>query len=143
VYAITPAGRRALADWLRTDSEGMLLESDHLVKLFFADHGRTQDALATIADLRLWAAEQLEVFAESADAYLAGDGGFPERMPVNVVTARFLVDFYATVANWTEWAEGVMAAWPDDPRRAEADWALMKDLKSRAERGAPGTAVRS
>lgn len=85
VYAITPAGRRALAAWLRTPSDdGMALESEYLVKLFFADHGRTQDALATLQATKAWALQQLDVFAEAARVYLAGEGAFRERAAVNM-----------------------------------------------------------
>jgi PadR family transcriptional regulator, regulatory protein AphA len=136
VYAITPAGRRALAAWLRTPSDdGMALESEHLVKLFFADHGRTQDALATLQATKAWALQQLDVFAEAARVYLAGEGAFRERAAVNMVGARFMVDFYAMVADWTDWANEVMASWPDHPKNAEPDWELMEEIYRRARPG--------
>jgi PadR family transcriptional regulator, regulatory protein AphA len=136
VYAITPAGRRALAAWLRTPSDdGMALESEHLVKLFFADHGRTQDALATLEATKAWALEQLDVFAEAAHVYLAGKGEFRERAAVNMVGVRFMVDFYAMVADWADWASEVVASWPEHPRNAEPDWGLMEELYRRARPG--------
>ena len=136
VYAITPAGRRALAAWLRTPSDdGMALESEYLVKLFFADHGRTQDALATLQATKAWALQQLDVFAEAARVYLAGEGAFRERAAVNMVGARFMVDFYALVADWTDWANEVMASWPAHPKNAEPDWELMEEIYRRARPG--------
>jgi PadR family transcriptional regulator, regulatory protein AphA len=136
VYAITPAGRRALAAWLGTPSDdGMALESEHLVKLFFADHGRTRDALATLQATKGWALEQLDVFAEVARVYLAGKGEFRERAAVNMVVARFMVDFYALVADWTDWASEVVASWPDQPKNAEPDWKLMEEIYRRARPG--------
>jgi PadR family transcriptional regulator AphA len=135
-YAITPAGRRALATWLRSPGDhGISLESEHLVKLFFADQGRTQDALATLDATRAWALEQLDVFAEAAGDYVAGGGEFRERAAVNAVGARFLVDFYAMVADWAEWATGVAGSWPERPQEAEPDWELMADIARRARRG--------
>jgi DNA-binding PadR family transcriptional regulator len=139
VYSITPAGRRALAAWLGTPSEGVLLESEHLVKLFFADHGTTSDALATLASLGAWAEEQLEVFAEAAQGYLDGEGEFPDRAAVNVVTARFMVDFYALVADWSAFAADAMSSWPDDPGAAQPDWSIMAETLARTRRGAGGT----
>jgi DNA-binding PadR family transcriptional regulator len=134
-YAITPAGRRALTTWLGSPSDnGVSLESEHLVKLFFADQGRSADARATIADTRAWALEQLAVFADVAGVYLAGEGEFRERAAVNVVGARFLVDFYAMVADWADWADEVTGSWPEHPRDAEPDWELMADIARRASR---------
>jgi DNA-binding PadR family transcriptional regulator len=132
VYTITPAGRRALASWLGTPSNGMALESEHLVKLFFADHGSTEDALATVGAARAWAREQLQEFATVSGDYLEGRGPFPEREAVNVVGARFLVDLYASVVEWADWAEAAMSEWPADPSRAEADWEAMRELNRRA-----------
>jgi Virulence activator alpha C-term len=93
----------------------MALESEHLVKLFFADHGRTQDALATLQATKAWALEQLDVFAEAVRAYLAGEGEFRQRAAVNMVGARFMVDFYAMVADWTDGASEVVAPGPITP----------------------------
>jgi DNA-binding PadR family transcriptional regulator len=132
VYAITPAGRRALEEWLRTPSDGMALESEGLVKLFFADHGRTTAALATVQATREWALEQLDAFAEVSDAYLAGAGPFPERAAVNIVGARFMVDFYTAVVEWADWASTVLSSWPDDSKGAEPDWDAMRALNRRA-----------
>jgi DNA-binding PadR family transcriptional regulator len=132
VYTITPAGRRALASWLGTPSNGMALESEHLVKLFFADHGDTADALATVGAARAWAEEQLQEFAGVSRDYLEGEGPFPERAAVNVIGARFLVDFYATVVEWADWAESVMQDWPADPSQVEPDWESMRALHRRA-----------
>lgn len=138
VYSITPAGRRALADWLAAPSDGMALESEHLVKLFFADHGRTEDALETVRATKAWATEQLQVFAEASNDYLTGDGPFPERAAVNIIGARFLVDFYATIVEWAEWATSVMSEWPADPTKAEPDWDAMRALNRRAGGAAVG-----
>jgi DNA-binding PadR family transcriptional regulator len=138
VYAITPAGRRALAAWLKTPAASVQLEAEPLVRLFFADQGTRDDALATLAATREWAEEQLDVFAEATSAYLAGEGPFQERAGVNVVGARFMVDYYATVARWAEWASGVVATWPDDPKRTPPDWRAIEENVRRARRGRGG-----
>ena len=103
VYSITRAGRRALVEWLRTPGAGPVLEFEQLTKLFFADHGRKQDALATLDATSAWAAEQLAVFAEAASEYLEGRGGFPERIATTVLSARFEVDFYLATQRWAQW----------------------------------------
>ena len=32
-----------------------------------------------------------------------------------------MVDFYAMVARWADWAASVVEDWPDDPSQAEDD----------------------
>jgi PadR family transcriptional regulator AphA len=45
VYSITAKGRRALAGWLGEPSAGVPLESEHLLKIFLAEHGTDWAAL--------------------------------------------------------------------------------------------------
>jgi hypothetical protein len=65
--------------------------------------------------------EQNEENLATARAYLAGEGSFPERAAVNQLGGRFLTDFYVMVAQWVEWATGIVEDWPDDPRHAVVD----------------------
>jgi PadR family transcriptional regulator AphA len=136
VYSITPAGRRALAEWLQTPGAGPVLEFEQLTKLFFADHGRKQDALATLDATSAWAAEQLAVFAEAATDYLAGRGPFPQRIATTVLGARFAVDFYLTTLQWARWARTLVEQWPDDPSEATVEAAILEELVQRASTGA-------
>src|SRR4051795_12736596 len=39
VYTITPAGRTALAGWLATESSVPVFESEHILKVFYAEQG--------------------------------------------------------------------------------------------------------
>jgi hypothetical protein len=82
--------------------------------------------------------EHLDVFAEATSAYLTGEGPFPERVALNAVTARFMVNFYATVAEWADWASAVVATWPDDPKRAVPDWSMVEENVRRARRPESG-----
>ncbi|MDQ6910927.1 MAG: PadR family transcriptional regulator, partial [Actinomycetota bacterium] len=70
VYRITPAGRRALAAWLPTQSAGPVLEFEHLVKVFFAEYGSKQDLLTTIRGAREWAEEYFATSIDIPRAYL-------------------------------------------------------------------------
>lgn len=141
VYTITDAGLTALAEWLRTPGEGPSLEFEQQIKLFFADFGSRDDALATLAASRAWAAEQLDVFIEAARDYLAGRGPFPQRSAVTSIGARFMVDFYDLVDRWAAWATEVAQAWPDDPSQAEPtldiDRYILQLAERRANHGAP------
>jgi len=119
VYTITRQGRQALAEWLKAPGSGPSLESEQLIKLFFADQGSKDDALATLEASRAWAAAQLDVFTQAARDYLAGHGPFPQRSAVTSLSARFMVDFYELVDRWAQWAVGIVQHWPEDPSQAE------------------------
>src|ERR1700752_902963 len=56
MYSITPKGRKALAAWVPkpVTAAGPSLEFEHLVKLFFAEHGSKSDMLSTLERLRAW-----------------------------------------------------------------------------------------
>lgn len=127
VYAITPSGRAALAEWLSTPSAGPVLESEHLLKVFFADAGTTADLRATLRAAHQWAVERSAESTAVGRQYLAGEGPFPERMALQQLTVRFLNDFYALVESWALWADQVIAEWPERPADAAVDVALVRE----------------
>ena len=131
-YRITAKGRRALEAWLAEPGDGPVLEFEGLLKVFFSDQGSREAALASISAAREWAlarnAENLAV----GRTYLAGEGEFQGRVAVNMVSARFLTDFYAMVDEWASWAAGVVEQWPDDPREAAPDPAELEAIVERA-----------
>jgi DNA-binding PadR family transcriptional regulator len=133
VYAITPAGRRALAKWLTEPGAGPELESEQLLKVFFADQGTRDDALATVAAARAWAEERNADNRDVAGAYLAGEGDFQDRLATNMIAGRFLTDFYRMVAEWADWASEQIEQWPDDPRRAEPNLDALRETVRRAD----------
>ena len=135
VYSITPAGRHALADWLQEPGAGPVLEFEQLLKIFFAEQGSRSDALATLAAVRAWAVERNEDNLVAAREYQAGAGPFQHRAAQNVLVGAFLVDFYRMVAEWSDWATEQVARWPEDPRRAVAEPALLAEVGRRAEWG--------
>ena len=133
VYSITAKGRRALKTWLATPGEPTRLESEQLLKIFFAEHGTTQNARATIADIQHWAQEHAEENVAVARSYLAGIGPFPERAAVLALTGRFMTDYIDMIARRAEWAETIVEGWPDDPQLAEPDWATFENVARRGE----------
>jgi DNA-binding PadR family transcriptional regulator len=133
VYAITPAGRRALAAWHREPGQGPVLEFEQLLKVTFAEHGSKADALATLAAARAWAEERNKENREAAEAYASGTGRFQERAAQNMLGGRFLTDYYRMVAEWAEWATTMVEEWPDDPREAVVDDDAMQDIVRRAD----------
>ncbi len=131
VYAITAKGRRALKTWLDTPGEPTRLESEQLLKLFFAEHGTTAQARATVAAISEWAADRAAENITVATSYLDGAGPFPERAAILAVTGRFMTDFADMVAAWADWAASVLTDWPDDPADAEPDWATFEAIARR------------
>jgi PadR family transcriptional regulator, regulatory protein AphA len=132
VYAITAKGRRALSAWLSEPASGPALESEQVLKLFFADQGTRDDALATVAAARSWAEERNADNRAVGEAYLAGQAPFQDRLATNVIAARFLTDFYRMVAEWADWAAEVIERWPDDPSAAAPDMEIVRETVRRA-----------
>jgi PadR family transcriptional regulator AphA len=138
VYSITPAGRDALAAWLASESAEPTFESEHLLKVFYAGSGTTDDVRATLADLRAWVNERTEHNVRVAGSYVQGTGPFPERLPILVLTGRFLDDYLEMIDRWAAWATEVVETWPQSPNEAEpaADEmaATLRQATARAER---------
>ena len=133
-YTITQKGRRALATWLKEPGAGPVLEFEQLLKIGFADNGSKADILTGLEATRAWVVSQNEENLATARAYLDGKGAFPQRAALNQLTGRFLTDFYVTVAEWVEWATGVVEDWPDDVSLAAFDVVAAEEAVSLAER---------
>jgi PadR family transcriptional regulator, regulatory protein AphA len=133
VYSITPQGRVALAEWLRSPGAGPVLEFEQLLKVWFSDYGTKADALASLAAARTWAEQQNEENLEAARTYVAGEARFQHRAAQNMLIGAFLTDFCALVARWAEWATTQVEQWPDDPSQATADQTAMEDIAKRAD----------
>jgi DNA-binding PadR family transcriptional regulator len=132
VYAITSEGRHALRDWLREPAAGPVLEFEQLLKVFFSDHGSTEDLRRTLRDARAWAQERTEVNVEVGRSYLEDRGPFPERAAVNSLVGRFLDDFLETVDRWATWATHETATWPDSPHDATVNVSSLAETVQRA-----------
>lgn len=137
VYSITPKGRRALAVWLGEPSAGPVLESEQLLKIFFAENGTKQDALDTLAGARAWAEERNVDNLAAGRSYLAGVAPFQERAAQTMLVGRFITDFYKLVADWSDWASALVEQWPENPAAAEADRGALQDAVRRAEWSEP------
>jgi PadR family transcriptional regulator, regulatory protein AphA len=142
VYAITAKGRRALATWLQEPGDGPVLEWEQLVKVFFSDHGTKADVLTTLEAALEWAQVRSAQTAAVGHEYLHQGGPFPKRSAQLNVSVRFLIDFYALVADWARWAQGIVVeTWPDDPAQAVADEALLRENIDRADAAAKSPPV--
>jgi len=133
VYAITPAGRAALAGWLAEPGAGPQLEFEGLVKVAFAENGSRADALDTLAAVRAWAVERNADNLAIARAYRTGEGDYPGRAAQSVLAGAFLTDYYAMVARWAEWATTQVEGWPEQPADARLDPAVLDEVARRAD----------
>ncbi|WP_285742462.1 PadR family transcriptional regulator [Lentzea sp. NBRC 105346] len=113
VYEITDAGREALREWLATPGSTPLVEFDGLVKVLFAEQGTKEQLLATLATIRADAESTRLHHAELAADLVETGGPFPDRLHVNSLVFAFMWQQAEAVLRWAEWAEGVVAAWPD------------------------------
>ncbi len=140
VYSITPAGRRALAAWLAAPSSPPVLESEALLKVFYAESGTTDDLRATLQGLRAWVGPLTQENVQVGRAYVSASGPYPDRLPVLVLTSRFLDDYLELVDRWSLWATEVVADWPDRPGAATPDLdelaATVRQAEARARRHA-------
>ena len=73
-YAITPAGRSALRDWLRTEPGEPRLEIEGLVRMFYGDQGSVEDMLRSMDATSRMARSMLETLLGFVDEYLEAGG---------------------------------------------------------------------
>lgn len=132
VYTITAKGRRALGAWQAAPSAAIALEAEPLLRMFLADQGTRDDALATIAATRAWAEEQNEGNLAAGRAFLSGGAEFDARAAPTMLVGAFLTDFYKLVADWADWAGEQVADWPEDPTKATPDRDEQRAILDRA-----------
>ena len=130
VYSITPSGRRALRSWLRLPGAGPALEFEGGLKLFLADQGTKQDALATIDAIEQWAADVRATGMALAQEYERTDGGpFPGRLHVTALTNELIWRQIETIEGWAAWARDQIDEWDGtgaQPHRHELDMASFR-----------------
>jgi len=136
VYTITADGRRALGDWLGQPGVGPVLESEQLLKVFFAESGTTADLQATLAAAQTWARARCSESLAIGQQYRTSTGPFPGRLPELQLTSRFLTDFYLLVGQWASWASAIVETWPEDARQARHDPEVIAETVRRAADGA-------
>ena len=132
VYTITAPGREALAAWLTTPSAEPVFESEHVLKVFYAEQGSTADLLATLAGLREWVHERTLHNIAVGSTYGRGEGPYRERLATLQLTGRFLDDYLEMLDRWAERAEATVASWPGEPGEAAPDPDAMAAIVAQA-----------
>jgi DNA-binding PadR family transcriptional regulator len=134
-YEITPLGRQRLEAWLAHPRSDGFLESEGLVRVLFADHGSKETLQRTLTAMADDARARGELMVQLLRQYGAGTGDFPRRAHINLLVARFIIDFAAMVDEWSAWAGELTDAWPDVHER-NPDEATAATLREAAEEGA-------
>ena len=112
VYAITSAGRQALARWLEHESAPPQAECEAVLRVTFADAGTKDALLDTLAGLRAHADAIRQQLADQAADYVATGGPFPERLHLLALVGKYLSDYAELLDGWASWAGTTVAAWP-------------------------------
>jgi DNA-binding PadR family transcriptional regulator len=122
VYHITPQGRSALEAWLGQPSAPPKLESEALVRVFFADAASLDVLRATIDDVARTAGAQLERLRALIEAAEDPEYPFAERLHVNALSLRFQLDQQRMMIEWASWASEQIAEWHDVGDPGDWDW---------------------
>jgi len=124
VYAITPAGRRALRAWLRTPGEGLVFECEAAMKAFFGDAGSLEDLQSQLRTLAGTIATTEPPPVSTLRQLRDGDIRFPDRLHYTAMSADLVTRLRLAVTRWAaDWAERT-EQWStvhlDDASRQEA-----------------------
>ncbi len=112
VYAITPAGRRALRRWLDQPGAGFLLEFESMIKVVYGDFGSKEQLLTNIRRIHEDVVQGAGL-GRGLVRELADQGPrFPERAHVIAIVDRYLIEVMETTLRWSQWAERIVARWP-------------------------------
>jgi PadR family transcriptional regulator AphA len=111
VYTITPSGRDALRAWLDELPVAPALEFEGMVKVFFADGGSLEQLRATLVSIEATSRTRLEELEGKVGELAEGGGSFGERVHLNALGLRFMVDHERAIASWAAWALVQIAAW--------------------------------
>jgi PadR family transcriptional regulator AphA len=151
-YAITPAGRRALADWLATDPDEPHFQVEGILRTFYADSGSTQDLLASMRSTAESARSMLAEMLVFVDEYLE-DGGpltmleqgvtgefhgrpmFPERLHSVALAIDATTRMLGELDRFCTEAADEVAGWPSpaDPSLTASTRARLEAIRDRAE----------
>jgi len=123
IYAITDAGRAALADWLASPGNDQRYESEAVLRLFFGENGSLANMLASIRAIGENATAARAHWQEIADLYDAGEGAYPNRFALTALVARLLGEQQTATTRWALWAEKVVSQWHQSSA-ADVEWGV-------------------
>lgn len=101
-YSITPEGRVALEDWLRTEPTPPALEVEGLLRMLLGDQGSIEDLRAAIEATGRQARELRDGSLQILDELLATGGPFPQRLHLTERVASFYGEFLRLLIEWSD-----------------------------------------
>jgi DNA-binding PadR family transcriptional regulator len=122
VYRITPQGKKALRAWLEAPGGDTRLESEPLLKVFFADQGSKADLLETLRAMGAAAEAQQAILRSMAEDYQAGRGPFPERLAINVLALGLVWEQLEATIVWSRRAVEAVGKWQKPGPGEEPIW---------------------
>ena len=111
VYAVTRRGRSALRGWLGEPPAPPTLEFEGMVKVFFADSGTLEQLRGTLTSIAETAEARLAELDAKVDELGGGPVLFAERVHVNALGLRFVIDHERSIAAWARWALQQTEGW--------------------------------
>lgn len=93
-YTITTAGRKALRTWLGSPPGPTNLDSEAVLRIWFADGGTPEQLAASLRAAADEARGAVDRVVEVFGHYLAGAGGFPQRAHLNAMAGELLADMF-------------------------------------------------
>ncbi len=133
-YAVTDAGRAALAGWLASPPAPPALEVEAFVRIWLADQGTPGDLAESLRGTAAAARSAVTDANRLAAAYLAGDGAYPERAHLNALVGELLTDVLALIADRCEAAATEVGEW-DTTRGRGLDAATRARFERMVRRG--------
>ena len=112
VYRITPAGRRALQQWLESEPAPPQVDFEAVLRLFYADATNKDAVLSTLAHARNDLEQRYAEGLTLVEAWLGGEAPFPERLHISALVAAFSRDLLLLMIRWSEFAESEITQWP-------------------------------
>ena len=111
VYAVTRQGRTALKRWLDEPPAPPTLEFEGMVKVFFAESGTLEQLRATLASIADTADERVAELEAKVDELAGDEVPFAERLHLNALGLRFVLDHERSIAQWARWALDQTEGW--------------------------------
>ena len=129
-YAITPAGRLSLVQWLSRPAAATVIESEAMLKILFGNNVPPAVLLQHLAAFGREAEAAAAPWRAIAQEYIEGRGPFPERIHVNALFWVLLDRWAQLRADWATWAAEQVARWPDS--NGPADRTMVRQLLEHA-----------
>jgi DNA-binding PadR family transcriptional regulator len=108
VYRLTPAGKRAVDDWLRGDGDLFQYRDEGLLRLFFSDLADPEAALANVRRMREWREEVVGFLHSQIEPHAQEDVELGYRFPLRAL--EFGVAWLDAQAEWLAELEAELTA---------------------------------